>query len=185
MPDKKTGKPKTAARKTYMNQLIGEVCTGYAEEINAKALEWGKMNEDAALAALEFLSGRTLVKTTLTYKDSLKRTAATPDALIVGEKGGVESKSPITPQVHIDFVLNGIIKDEYVSQCHFSIWNFDYDYWLFNSYHPRMKSKMSHYVTIERDPALIEYLNNEIPLFIKEMDEKLERIGIPFGSQWL
>lgn len=184
MPDKKTGKPKTAARKTYMNQLIGEVCTGYSEEISAKALEWGQSNEEAALAAFEFLSGKTITKSGLVYKDPSKRTAATPDALIVGEKGGVESKSPITPQVHIDFVLNGIIKDEYISQCHFSIWNFDYDFWFFNSYHPRMKAKMSHYVTIERDPKLIEYLDNEVPNFIKEMDEQLAKIGISYGSQW-
>lgn len=185
MPDKKTGKPKVAARKTYMNQLIGEVCTGYSEELNAKALEWGRSNEEAALAAFEFLSGKQIEKTSLTYKDESKRFAATPDALIIGEKCGVESKSPITPQVHIDFVLNGSIKDEYVSQCHFSIWVFNYDLWIFNSYHPRMKAKMSHFVTIERDQKLIEYLDNEMPIFAKEMDEELKKIGIPFGNQWL
>jgi predicted phage-related endonuclease len=185
MPDKKTGKPKTAARKTYMNKLIGEVCTGHSEEIYAPSLEWGRSNEEAALAAFEFLSGKQIKKTSLTYKDASKRSAATPDALIVGEKGGVESKSPITPQVHIDFVLNGNIKDEYLAQCHFSIWNFDYDFWIFNSYHPRMKARMSHFVTIERNPELIEFFDNEIPAFIKEMDKELEKIGIPWGAQWL
>lgn len=185
MPDKKTGKPKAAARKTYMNQLIGEVCTGYSEEIFAKSLEWGKLNEEAAIAAFEFHSGKNVLKTSLIYKDASKREAATPDGLINGERGGLESKSPITPQVHVDFVLNGVIKDEYVSQCHWSIWVLGYDFWFFNSYHPRMKSKMSHYVTIEKDQSIIEFLDNEMPLFNKEMDEKLKRIGIEYGSQWL
>lgn len=191
MPDKKTGKPKAAARKTYMNQLIGEVCTGYAEEVFAKSLEWGKLNEEAAVAAFEFHSGKTVYssktisKTGLIYKDESKREAATPDGLILGEKCGLESKSPITPQVHIDFILNGIIKDEYIAQCHWSMWVLNYDAWFFNSYHPRMKSKMSHYVTIERDPSIIEFLDNEMPIFNKEMDEKLKLIGIEYGAQWL
>lgn len=184
MPDKKTGKPKAAARKTYMNQLIGEVCTGYSEEIFAKSLEWGKQNEEAAIAAFEFHSGKQVLKSGLVYKNESKREAATPDGLIMGENGGLESKSPITPQVHVDFVLNGTIKDEYISQCHWSIWVFEYDFWFFNSYHPRMKSKMSHYVTIEKDQSIIEFLDNEMPLFNKEVDEKLEKIGIKYGAQW-
>src|SRR4051812_45577582 len=82
MPDKKTGKPKLAARKTYMNQLIGEVCTGYSEEIFAKSLEWGKLNEEAAIAAFEFHSGKQVSKSGLVYKNESRREAATPDGLI-------------------------------------------------------------------------------------------------------
>lgn len=173
------------ARTTYMNQLIGEVCTGYSEELNAKALQWGKDNEEAAIAAYEFATGQQVERIGLVYKDETKRAGASADFKIVGKNHGGENKCPITPQVHIDFLLDGEIKDEYISQVQFSLWVFGWDAWDFNSYHPRMKLKMAHQVTIQRDPVKMEYFENEVPKFIKEMDEKLKKIGIEYGAQWL
>lgn len=173
------------ARKTYMNQLIGEVCTGYSEELNARALQWGKDNEDAAVAAYEFATGNEVEKIGLVYKDDKKRAGASADFKIKGRNHGGENKCPITPQVHIDFLLDGEIKPEYITQIQFSLWVTGWDAWDFTSYHPRMKLKMVHHVTIERDFSLMEYFDNEVPKFINEMDEKLEKIGIKFGSQWL
>jgi exodeoxyribonuclease (lambda-induced) len=171
------------ARETYMNQLIGEACTGYSEEINAKALEWGKLNEDAAAAAYEFESGNTIEKIGFAHKDESLRCGASPDFKIIGKDHGGEIKCPITPQVHIDFILNGIIKDEYITQMQFGMWVTGWHHWDFASYHPRMKKKMIHYVTIERDQELMEYFDNEVPKFIKEMDEKLERIGVSYSDR--
>lgn len=172
------------ARQTYMNQLIGEVCTGYSEELNARALEWGKANEEAAIAAYEFSTGNDVEKIGLVYKDETKRCGASADFKIKGKNHGGENKCPITPQVHIDFLLNGEIKDEYITQIQFGLWVTGWDLWDFTSYHPRMKLKMVHHVTVERDLELMKYFDEEIPKFIEEMDKKLELIGIKFGSQW-
>lgn len=172
------------ARSTYMNQLIGEVCTGYSEELNAKALQWGKDNEDAAVAAYEFATGNAVEKIGLVYKDETKRAGASADFKIIGKNHGGENKCPITPKVHIDFLLDNEIKDEYISQVQFSLWVTGWDLWDFTSYHPRMKLKMVHHVTIERNKEMMEYFDNEIPKFVKEMDEKLKLIGIEYGSQW-
>jgi hypothetical protein len=172
------------ARKSYMYQLIGEVCTGYSEELNAKALQWGKDNEDAAIAAYEFATGNEVEKIGLVYKDESRRCGASADFRIKGKNHGGENKCPITPKVHIDFVLGGEIKPEYISQVQFGLWVTGWDLWDFTSYHPRMKSKMVHFVTIERDMELMKYFDEEIPKFIHEMDLELAKIGIPFGSQW-
>jgi hypothetical protein len=172
------------ARQSYMYQLIGEVCTGYSEELNARALQWGKDNEDAAIAAYEFATGQEVEKIGLVYKDSSKRCGASADFKIKGKNHGGENKCPITPKVHIDFVLGGNIKPEYVSQVQFGLWVTGWDKWDFTSYHTRMKSKMVHFVTIERDPVMMEYFDNEIPKFIEEMDKELAKIGIPWGAQW-
>jgi hypothetical protein len=173
------------ARQTYMNQLIAEVCTGYSEELNGKALEWGKLNEDAAIAAYEFATGNEVEKIGLVYKDETKRCGASADFKIRGKNHGGENKCPMNPQYHVDFLLNNEIKDEYITQIQFGLWVTDWDLWDFTSYHPRMKLKMVHHVTLERDKELMAYFDEEIPKFTKEMDEKLEKIGIPFGSQWL
>jgi predicted phage-related endonuclease len=185
MLDSRSKTPKyKEARRSYMNQLIGEVCTGYSEEINAKALEWGKTNEDAAVLAFEFASGKQVEKIGLVYKDESKRAGASADFKIVDENCGGENKCPITPKVHIDFLLCGEIKPEYITQVQFGLWVTGWDLWFFTSYHPRMKSKMVHYHEIKRDPALMEYFDNEVPKFIKEMDQELKRIGIEWGAQW-
>ena len=173
------------ARRAYMNQLIGEVCTGYSEEINAKALEWGKVNEDAAVAAYEFTTGNQVEKIGLVYKDATKRAGASADFKIIGKLIGGENKCPITPKVHIDFILNGLVKPEYVSQVQFGLWITGWDEWHFTSYHPRMKARMLHYREFKRDPELMDYFDSEIPKFCEEMDKELAKIGIPFGAQWV
>jgi predicted phage-related endonuclease len=185
MLDSRSKTPKyKEARRSYMNQLIGEVCTGYSEEINARALAWGHENEEAAIAALEFASGKSLEKIGLVYKDESRRAGASADAKVVNEPIGVENKCPITPKVHIDFILCGEIKDQYLTQVQFGMWVTGFDLWLFTSYHPRMKKKMVHYHEIKRDPAMMEYFDNEVPRFIEEMDKELAKIGIVFGAQW-
>lgn len=172
------------ARSTYMHKLIGEVCTGYCEEINAKALQWGKDNEEAAIAAYEFESGLETEKIGLVYKDSSKRAGASADFKIKDEDHGGEVKCPITPLVYINFLLDEEVKDQYVSQYQFGMWVTGWKYWDFANYHPRMKKKMLHRITVERDLKLMEYFENEIPKFIQEMDDKLKKIGIEYGAQW-
>jgi len=172
------------ARTTYMNQLIGEVCTGYSEELNAKALQWGKDNEDAAIAAYEFATGNAVEKIGLVYKDETKRAGASADFRVVGQKRGGEVKNPINPIHHINFLIDAEMKPEYETQIQFGMWVFDWDFWEFGSHQPRMKRKNFHYITRERNPELMEYFENEVPKFIKEMDEKLNKIGLAYGSQW-
>jgi predicted phage-related endonuclease len=186
MPDSrsKTFKYKEA-RRSYMNELIGEVCTGHSEELFAKSLEWGKENEDAALSSYEFATGKQVEKIGLVYKDSSRRAGASADGRIVGLEHGIENKCPITPKVHIDFILCDEIKPEYITQVQFGMWVTGWQKWDFTSYHPRMKAKMVHFITFERDPELMSYFDNEVPKFVKEMDEELKKIGIEYGSQWL
>lgn len=173
------------SRRTYMNKLIGEVCTGYGDEINARALQWGKDNEENAIAAYEFETGLETEKIGLIYKDGSKRTGASADFKIKGKDHGGEVKCPITPLVYINFLLDEEIKAEYTSQLQFGLWVTDWEAWDFANYHPRMKAKRIHRITVERDRALMEYFENEIPKFCSEMDEKLKQIGIEYGAQWL
>lgn len=172
------------ARNTYMHKLIGEVCTGYYQEINAKPLQWGKDNEDAAIAAYEFVTGNSVEKIGLVYKDATRRVAASADFRVIGMNRGGEVKNPIDPVHHINFLFDNEIKPEYNSQYQFGMWVFGWDKWEFGSHQPLMKKKNFHYLTASRDEELMSYFDFEIPKFIKEMDEKLAKIEITFGNQW-
>ena len=180
----KGGKP-SQSRQTYMNQLVAEVSTGIvAEDINAKPLIWGRANEDGARSAYEFVAKETIIPMPFVFKDSSLRCGISMDGFIDGKAKGLELKCPYTTAKHIEFVLQGAIKEDYVCQCQYSMWVTGAREWVFASYDPRMKNKMLHFVEMKRDEAYMEQFDIEVPKFIKEMDEMLAELGIPFGAQW-
>lgn len=182
MPNKTNGKRK-ASWDSYMNQLIAEVCTGTYEELNAKALSWGKENEPAAIASYEFEKGVKALKGGFIYgKD--KRTGCSPDILVEGQNRGAENKCPFNSENHISFLLEDKIRDEYITQMQFSLWVSGYDVWDFISFDPRMSKHKIKVVTLERDPKAMALFDELVPEFIKEMDEKLKKLSVNFGDQW-
>lgn len=182
MPNKKTGKRKESWE-SYMLQLMSEVCTGKGEEIHAKQLEWGRVNEIAAKAAYEFEAGETVLPGGFIYNMD-KRVGASPDGLIKGKNKGLELKCPFSSETHIDSLLNGAIKDQYITQVQWSMWVTGFDAWAFGSFDPRMKNHMIHIEVIKRDEEMMKLFNELVPQFIKEMDEKLKRLNVNFGDQW-
>lgn len=182
MPNKKDGKKK-AGWQSYMNQLLAEIATGQAEELNAKQLEWGKTNEAAAIGDYEFAKGVKALKGGFIYGMD-KRVGCSPDILVEGQKRGAENKCPFNSENHIAFLLEDKIRDEYITQMQFSMWVSGFDVWDFISFDPRMKKHMIKVVTLERDPKYMTLFDELIPEFIREMDEKLKRLGVVFGQQW-
>lgn len=183
VPNKRDGKPK-ASYKSYMNELIAEVCTGKGQEISAKPLEWGRDNEVAARAAYEFEANERIQDGGFIYGLD-KRVGCSPDGIVVGKNKGLELKCPYSSETHIDFVTNDKIKDEYLTQCQWSMWVAGFDVWAFASFDPRMKKHMIKIEVIERDPKMMALFDEIVPGFIKEMDEVLKRLEISYGSQWL
>lgn len=181
MPNKRTGKPKDS-RIDYMNSLIAEICTGLSEEIYGKPLEWGKTNEIAARAAYEFESQESIQDGGFIFNHN-RRVGASPDGLIIGKTKGLELKCPFATETHIEFLLHDTIKDEYLSQCQWSMWVAGYSQWAFASFDPRMKSHMLKIALQERDEKLMKYFDEEVPQFIHEMDSALAKLGIEFRPQ--
>jgi hypothetical protein len=182
MPNKTNGKRK-ASWDSYMNTLIAEVCTGTSEELNAKALSWGKENEPAAIASYEFEKGVKALKGGFIYGMN-KRVGCSPDILVEGQNRGAENKCPFNSENHIEFLLEDTIKDQYITQIQFSLWVSGFDVWDFISFDPRMSKHKIKVVTLERDPKAMALFDELVPQFISEMDEKLKRLGISYGDQW-
>ena len=173
----------TETRNSYMMELIGQIATREFDELNAKALEWGKANEIAARAAYEFEAGDKVEQVGFIYNLD-KRIGCSPDGLITKKNKGVEIKCPITSRVHADFLANDKIKKEYLDQVQFSMFVSGFDTWDFCSFHPRFKSNVLKIRTIERDPELMERFTNDVGEFINEMDAILNKLGMAWGEQW-
>lgn len=174
----------TATRESYISELVAQIATGEMAQIDGPALRWGKENEQSARSAYEMLTGREVNEVGFIYgKD--RRMGVSPDGLIKGMPIGVEIKSPFTSKVHVDFLAMDKIKLEYVYQCQFSLYVSKLDCWDFCSFDKRFKKGMLKIHTIERDMGLFERFDNELPIFIEEMDKVLKRLDLSFGDQWL
>jgi putative phage-type endonuclease len=170
-------------RNTYLMELVGQIATRRFDEVYGKAMEHGRNNEEAARAAFEFQTGEEVEQVGFIYKYG-KRFGVSPDGLIKGKKHGLEIKCPATAKVHADFLCNEKVKPEYQLQIQLSLWVSEYEAWHFCSYHPLFKSSMLKIKTFEPDPKTFERFENELPEFIKDMDEALAKIGLVFGDQW-
>jgi len=179
MPDGKRG---------YMNELIGQVCTGLVpESVSFKQAEWGHENEVLAREAYEARELTVITEAGLIYKDESLRCAISPDGLDMDESIGLEIKSPFTTTVHIDTLLNGKIKPEYYVQCQYSMWVTGWKQWNFCSYDNRMRGgahNRLHVIPVERDEDFMKKFDEKVPQFIAMMDSALEKLGFAFGDQW-
>lgn len=174
----------TETRNTYLMELVGQVATRGFDEINGKALEHGTINEPAARAAYEFETGLVVQEMGFIYCP-VRRIGVSPDGLIPLINKGLELKNPFTAKVHADFLCNDKVKTEYVLQVQFSLYVSGYETWDFASYHSGFKSSMLKIKTFERDQKIFERFDNELPEFLKDLDEALEKIGMKWGDQWL
>ncbi len=174
----------TATRSSYIAELAAQICTKEFPEVNAKTMQWGKDNEEAARSAYEFETGDIVTPIAFIYKDSSLRYGISPDGILEERAKGLELKCPFTTKVYIEFLTDGKIKPEYEKQCQFSMWVTDAEEWDFANYDPRMKKNMLHKVTVKRDLEMMKRFETELPEFIHDLDQVLKRAGFEFGDQW-
>ncbi len=174
------------ARKTYMLELIAQVATGrLPEQSQFKQAAWGHENEPLAREAYEAREFACVNTCGLIYKDESMRCGISPDGML--DDRGLEIKNPFTTQVHLEALLNGVIKPEYLTQCQYSMWVTGLDRWDFCSYDFRMRGKPENRLVVipqYRDLEIMARLDEEIPRFILEMDEQLGKLGFTYGDQW-
>lgn len=175
----------TDARASYLCDLIAQIATLEIEQLTARPMEWGLLNEEAARAAYQFKTGRKAEKFGIIFKDATKRVGCSPDLKVAGEERYGEIKAPWASRVYIENLLMGKVKNEYFMQMQFSMWVSGVSIWDFINFDPRIKhGEMVNIQTVEKDAAVFERFENEIPEFIKEMDLALEKLGLRWGMQW-
>jgi len=128
----KNGKP-YASRKDYITQIALERITSeLPEQIISQAMTEGKEREAQSKLAYEFATGRELEDTGLWHTDTY---GASPDALVVGEDGGVEFKNPKS-STHYTTLRTGNIPEYYYWQILQNMLVTGRSYWDYVSYHP-------------------------------------------------
>ena len=130
----------------------------------------------------QFISDIEVKELPFIYKDRSLRVGCSPDGIT--DDRGVEIKCPYDSSVHLNLIINDVIKPEYVAQCQFSMWVTGLTKWDFVSYDPRMTGNELKMLTVEPDEEMHARFDEVVPVFLDVMDQRLSDLNKEFGQQW-
>jgi hypothetical protein len=172
------GKSEGATRRNYKAQVISEILTGRPQEngFTNKAMEDGLENEPLARGKYEVSTGMDVDKVGFVLHPTIERAGASPDGL-VGPKGLVQFKCPFVA-THIGYMLAGEVPTDYQPQMLWEMACTEREWCDFVSYCPSLPPHLALYVTrFSRDEARIQKITAEVNIFLREVDEIVERLN--------
>ena len=181
----KSGKYSTK-RETYLREcVVGRFGVIPDDIYVSKEMAHGIETEPLARAVYEQLRDLKLGEISeidIINHPSIPNFSASPDGL-VGSEGMLEIKCP-TSQTHLEYILDGVVPDEYVYQmatqlaCSGRKW---VDFFSFDNRIPN--DKLHHFlIRYERDESLIKEIEYEVIKFNSEVYEKINAIAERIGK---
>lgn len=166
----------SASRANYAAELIAERLTGVtAPSFTNAAMQWGTDQEPVARQAYAERNGLVVHEVGFVDHPEIAMTGASPDGL-VGDDGLVEIKCPNTA-THLETLLGGGVPAKYITQMQWQMACTGRDWCDFVSFDPRLPGAMSLFQErIHRNVSMILDLETEVAAFIREIDEKVERL---------
>lgn len=182
----KTKSGYSAARQTYLGQLLSERLTGLATEIfqNA-AMRWGSDMEAFGVEAYEAATGLETFQVGFLFHPNLAYAGASPDRLVAPD-GLVEVKCPTT-STHIETLLKGEVPDRYQIQMQWQMACTGRAWCDFVSFDPRLPEAYQLFIQrVPRDAERIVALEQEVAVFLEELEAKLDALeevsNLPFQA---
>jgi len=166
----------SASRANYEAQLICEILTGKpAESYSNAAMAWGTETEPLARAQYELKTGEMVNQVGFVVHPMIEQAGASPDGL-VGSEGLIEIKCPNT-STHLDTLLAQKVSSKYITQMTWQMVCTGRKWCDFVSYDPRLPENLQLFVQrIELDEDYAKKLQNEVVMFLVEVNEKIEKL---------
>lgn len=159
-------------RQKYLYQLAGERLTGRPMDTYTNSdMERGKELEAEARLAYEIMTNNTVEQVGFCLDDT-RSFGCSPDGLI-GDKGGVELKSPILSTA-MEYLDKGVLPSIYFQQVQGTLLVTGREWWDFASYFPGLPLLI---VPNRRDEKFINVLEKELRIFCAELNELVTKIG--------
>jgi putative phage-type endonuclease len=150
----------------YIRELIGECfCPEFQYFTGNKFTERGKELEPEAREAFAVETGLTVTQVGFCLSDD-GVSGCSPDGLISADGkyvAGVEIKCP-SPKVHVGYVLDGVLPEDYKQQVHGSMAVTGLNEWHFWSYFPGMR----HFHLIVKRDEYTEKLATSLAAFVEQ-----------------
>ena len=168
----------SASRENYMAQLVVERMTQKPTEFYSNAaMQWGTDQEPFARAAYELAKGVMVEEVGFVPHPNILMAGASPDGF-VGVNGLVEIKCPNTATM-IETLLTKKCPQKYFTQIQFQLACTDRVFCDYVVFDPRMPKHLQLFVTrVERDEDFITHIEDEIQVFLSEVDEKITQLNL-------
>jgi putative phage-type endonuclease len=164
-----------AGRANYMADLVVERLTGQkASSFSNAAMEWGTEQEPNAKAAYAAKTGILVEEVGFIDHPTVAMSGASPDGF--AEEGLVEIKCPNTA-THLEYIFDGKPPQKYVTQMQWQMACAGKPWCDFVSYDPRLPERLQLLVVrVPRDDDYIKMLEQEVTIFLQELDDKLNKL---------
>ena len=164
----------SASRSAYMAELLVERITGKpVDKYKTPAMEWGTIQEPNAREVYEGLHGNLVETVGFVPHPKIPNSGASPDGLIADD-GLVEIKCPTTI-THLETVMSGEVPEKYMKQIAWQMACTGRQWCDFISYDPRVPPNLAMFTKrVQRDEDLVKLLENEVILFLQELNDKLD-----------
>ena len=165
-----------ASRKNYMADKIIEILTGKQPDgFTSSAMQWGTDTEPLARAIYEAETGNIVKDVGLIRHPTIERLGASPDG-VINDDITLEIKCPNTA-THIEFLLNPVIKKDYIYQMNCQMMCTGATVCHFVSYDPRLPENLAYkMVEVNRDPVICKEIEEETKLFLMELDATIKAL---------
>lgn len=173
----KTKTGASTSRANYLAELVAERLTGKATEgFSNAAMTWGTNCEPLARASYEASTCRMVAEVGMIDHPSIPMSGASPDGLISSD-GLLEIKCPNTA-THIATLLDGEMPSGHMAQVQWQLACTDRKWCDFVSFDPRMPPDMQMFlVRVDRDEKLIGTYENEVIVFLKEIEDTVSKLN--------
>ena len=167
----------SADRDSLMASKVIERLTGVPVELfKTAAMIQGTEREPQARMLYELIKGVEVEEVGLVPHPLIAGAHASPDGY-VGGAGLIEIKSP-QPAAHLDTLLGEQISEAHLVQMQWQMACTGRQWCDFVSFNPDFPAGMGLWIKrVPRDPRLIGELESEIKQFIRELEQKVERLS--------
>jgi putative phage-type endonuclease len=165
-------------RENQLLRIVAELLTGeVADEVKAKALEWGKTYEPKARSMYEVVSGNLVQEVGFVQHPDIAYFGGSPDGLVGGD-GMIEIKCPFSSVVHLQTLLAGKMPEEHMAQVQGNLWAANRQWLDFVSFDARFPVPQQIFVQrIPRNEVYIAALDAEVKAFWAEAQTIIEKLG--------
>ena len=173
----KTKSGYSTSRDNYMAQLVCERLTNQkGESFTNSAMQHGVDTEPLARSAYEALNGLLVEEVGFVQHPKIEQSGASPDGL-VGLFGMLEIKCPNTA-THIDTLLTQSVPIKYITQMQWQMRCCDRQWCDYVSFDNRIREDLQLFVKrVEFDASYVAMLEEEVNLFLKELDVKVNKLN--------
>ena len=164
-----------AGRANYMADLVVERLTGKkAQGFTNAAMEWGTEQEPHAKAAYAAKTGILIEDVGFIDHPTIAMSGASPDGF--AEEGLIEVKCPNSSTM-LEYILDGKPPQKYITQMQWQMACTGRPFCDFVSFDPRLPERLQLLVVrIPRDDDYIKMLEQEVTIFLQELDDKLNKL---------